>query len=169
MDFSKAFDTVNRVALIHKLTQYNTTGLFSNIIKHMYNSLLCSVKIGNYLSEIVSTKTGVKQGCLLSPSLFSLYVNDLNNLFDNSCDQVQIGSLFTSFLLYADDLVLLSTSDKVLQVALDKLSIFCFKWNLKVTISKTKVIIFNKAGKTLKGYKFKYEDSNVDIVNEYKY
>ena len=31
------------------------------------------------------------------------------------------------------------------------------------------VIIFNKAGKTLKGYKFKYEDSNEDIVNEYKY
>lgn len=71
--------------------------------------------------------------------------------------------------MYADDLVLLSTSDKGLQVVLDKLSSFCFKWNLKVDISKTKVIIFNKAGKTLKGYKFKYEDSNVDTVNEYKY
>ena len=93
----------------------------------------------------------------------------MNNLFDNSCDQVQIGSLFTSCLLYADDLVLLSTSDKGLQVVLDKLSSFCFKWNLKVNISKTKVIIFNKAGKTLKGYKFKYEDSTVDIVNDYKY
>ena len=60
MDFSKAFDTVNRVALFHKLTQYNITGPFSNIINDMYNSLLCSVKIGNYLSESFSTKTGVK-------------------------------------------------------------------------------------------------------------
>ena len=93
----------------------------------------------------------------------------MNNLFDNSCDQVQIGSLFTSCLLYADDLVILSASDKGLQVTLDKLSSFCFNWNLKVNISKTKVIIFNKVGKPLKGYKFKYEDSNVDIVNEYKY
>ena len=142
MDFSKAFDTVNRVALFHKLTQYNITGPFSNIINDTYNSLLCSVKIGNYLSESFSTKTGVKQGRILSPCLFfffffffSLYVNDLNNLFDNSCDQVQIGSLFTSCLLYADDLVLWSTSDKVLQVVLDELSSFCFKWNLKVNIS----------------------------------
>ena len=112
VDFSKAFDTVNRVALFHKLAHYNITVPFSNIIKDMYNSLLCSVKIGNYLSESFSTKTVVKRGCILSPSLFSLYINDLNNLFDNSCDQVQIGSLFTSCLLYADDLVLLSTSDK---------------------------------------------------------
>ena len=44
VDFSKAFDTVNRVAMFHKLTQYNITGPFSNTIKDMYNSLLCSVK-----------------------------------------------------------------------------------------------------------------------------
>ena len=70
MDFSKTFDTVNRVALFHKLTQYNITGPFSNIIKDMYNSLLCSVKIENYLSESFSIKTGIKQGCILSPCLF---------------------------------------------------------------------------------------------------
>ena len=42
---------------------------------------------------------------------------------------------------------------------------------MKVNISKTKVhvIIFDKAGKILVGYIFKYVDSNVDIVNKYKY
>ena len=147
MGFGKAFDTINRVALFHKLTQYNITGPFANIIKDMYNSLLCSVKNGNYLKESFSTKTEVKHGCVLSPSRFSLYVNDLNNLFEDSCDQVQIGSLFTSCLLYADDLVLLSTSDKGLQIVLDKLSSFCFKWNLKVKVDRTFGLIRNPLAK----------------------
>ena len=60
VDFSKAFDTINRVALFHKQTQYNIIGPFCNIIKDMYNSLLRSVKIGNYLSVSFSTKTRVK-------------------------------------------------------------------------------------------------------------
>lgn len=169
VDLSKAFDTVNRSALFHKLKQYNVTGPFLNIIKDMYNSLLCSVKIGNNLSESFSTKTGVKQGCILSPTLFSLYINDLIHLFDASCDQVQVGDIFTSCLMYADDIVLLSNSGKGLQLILEKLHSFCHKWNLKVNVAKTKVIIFNKAGRILKGYDFLHEGSIVEIVNEYKY
>lgn len=169
VDLSKAFDTINREALFYKLAQYNITGPFYNIIKDMYSSLHCSVKMGNFLSDSFATKTGVKQGCILSPSLFSLYLNDLLTLFDGDCDQVQIGDIVSSCLLYADDIVLLSNSSAGLQVALDKLSIFCTKWNLKVNISKTKVIIFNKAGKTVKGNVFKFDGNLVEIVNEYKY
>ncbi|MCU7801522.1 MAG: hypothetical protein KZQ70_15665, partial [gamma proteobacterium symbiont of Lucinoma myriamae] len=76
---------------------------------------------------------------------------------------------FISCLMYADDIVLLSNSDTGLQILLDKLQRFCQKWNLKVNIAKTKIIIFNKAGKILKRCKFSYDGTDVEIVNEYKY
>ena len=61
--------------------------------KDMYQSVRCTVKIGNVLSQRFSTKSGVKQVCIhvLSPILVSLFINDLKHNFDESCDQVQIG------------------------------------------------------------------------------
>ena len=58
--------------------------------------------------------------------------------------------------MYADDIVLLSKTTKELQLLLHKLEDFCIKWNLKVNIDKTKIIIFNKSGRVLKGYNFFY-------------
>ena len=52
---------VNRAALLHKLELYNISGPFLNIIKDMYQSVRCSVKIGNLLSQSFSTKSGVIQ------------------------------------------------------------------------------------------------------------
>ncbi|MCU7800554.1 MAG: reverse transcriptase family protein [gamma proteobacterium symbiont of Lucinoma myriamae] len=169
VDLSKAFDTINRSALFHKLKMYNIKGPFFEVIQDMYETLQCSVKIGQTLSHSFSTKTGVKQGCILSPTLFSLYINDLTQIFDDSCDKVHIDDAYISCLMYADDIVLLSNSGIGLQALLDKLSSFCQKWNLKVNLNKTKVIIFNKAGKIIKNYKFTYEGTEVEVVNEYKY
>ena len=45
----------------------------------------------------------------------------------------------------------------------------CDKWNLKVNIQKTKVMIFNKSGKVLKGYNFLLEEQSLELVSEYKY
>ena len=61
VDLSKAFDTVNRATLLYSLEQYNITGPFFNIIKDMYESVKCSIKIGSSLSHSFSTKRGVKQ------------------------------------------------------------------------------------------------------------
>ena len=57
-------------------------------------------------SELLSPKSGVKQGCILSSTLFSLFINDLKHSFDESCDQVQIGDRLISCLMYADDIII---------------------------------------------------------------
>ena len=54
-----------------------------------------------------------------------------------------------SCLMYADDIVLFSNSAGGLQKLLNSLLQFCQRWNLKVNVAKTKVIIFNKSGKLL--------------------
>ena len=135
----------------------------------MFKNLLCSVKVQDGLTDSFSTQIGVKQGCILSPYLFSLYINDLVSTFDASCDPVQLDDTSLSCLLYADDIVLLSNSAAGLQTLLNKLGTFCHKWNLKVNINKTKVIVFNKSGKVLKGFTFRYEGNHVELANEYKY
>ena len=86
-----------------------------------------------------------------------------------SRDPVVIDTTKISSLLYADDIVLLSNTAEGLQNALNKLGNFCETWNLKINISKTKVMVFNKSGKLLKGFSFTYMQMAIEIVQEYKY
>ena len=64
----------------------------------------------------------MKQGYIVNPTLFSLYINDLPLIFDDNCDPTQLNDNNISCLLYADDLVLISESSSGLQRCSDKLS-----------------------------------------------
>ena len=73
VDFKSAFDYVSRNALFYKLNQLGLSTKVLNLIKNLYETTKCSVWTGEELSEPFETIGGVKQGCLLSPLLFSLY------------------------------------------------------------------------------------------------
>ena len=94
---------------------------------------------------------GVKQGCNLSPTLFNIFINDVPNLFDDSCDPVRLSSKNLNCFLYVDDLVLLSESQKGLQSCLTKLERYTNRWKLNKTKSKINEyyylgIIINSSG-----------------------
>ena len=95
---------------------------------------------------------------------YSIYLNDLNDCFDHLCDPIKIHNTSISSLLYADDIVLISNSAEGLQRAMNKLGNFCQVWNLTVNISKTKVIVFNKSGRILKGFAFNFLQTDVDTL-----
>jgi hypothetical protein len=96
-------------------------------------------------------------------------MNDLVDYFDVECYPVDLNGKSVSCLLYADDIVLLSQSAKGLQNLLNKLKLFCDKWNLSVNTEKTKVMIFNKSGRKLKGYYFMYAQQSIGQASVYKY
>ena len=52
----------------------------------------------------------MKQGCILSPKLFNIFINDIPDIFDSQCGPVQLGEEKLNCLMYADDLILLSES-----------------------------------------------------------
>ena len=70
VDLKKAFDTVNRQALLFKLNRYNIRGNFLNIIEDMYNDVSFSIRLANGITQPFQTSIGVKQGCVLSQTFF---------------------------------------------------------------------------------------------------
>jgi retron-type reverse transcriptase len=155
IDFSAAFDTVWRNALLYKLIHIGIGGNFLRVIRDMYSSVSFAIKYDNKLTDSFETTVGVKQGCVLSPIFFNIYLSDLPSIFDSNCDPVTLNNTSLSCLMYADDLIILSESAKGLKCALDKLYQYCMKWKLVVNIDKSNIMIFNKSGRVLDKFQFK--------------
>ena len=78
IDFRKAFDSINRDLLWKKLEHnFNIKGRFLNILKTMYENVSNCVRVNDDVSDWFSINSGVKQGCVLSPTLFDMFINDL--------------------------------------------------------------------------------------------
>lgn len=88
--------------------------------------------------------------------------------FNDTPDPILLGTRPLHCLMYADDVILLSASATGLQTKLDRLNAYCKNWCLSVNTSKTKVLIFNKAGRHL-SQKFVLNTVNLECVSRYKY
>ena len=170
IDFEKCFDTIWRNGMLYKLINRGISGKLYEILKDMYSNVIMSVNLSSGVTDSFVTEIGLKQGCVLSPLLFKIFTDDLPSIFDNTCDGCTLyNSDSISCLMYADDLVIISSSKTGLQNGLNKLHSYCQKWKLRVNIKKSNAIIFNKSGKFLKNVKFKYGNENLDTVKEYSY
>lgn len=167
IDFKKAFDSVWHDALLLKLLKVGIGGPFYNIIKSMYQNVTASVKNGNQLSDQFSIQRGVKQGDILSPLLFNIFMNDIVHLFDHDDTPLLLKSK-VSCLMYADDLVIFSTSKNGLQNCLNRLNDYCNKWKLAINHSKSKIMCFSRLGKVSKEI-FKLNGDALDEVQTYPY
>ncbi len=176
VDYSKAFDTVWRKALWHKLISYGIEGKIMNVMKNMYKQVKSCVFMNGEQSEYFLSPRGVRQGENLSPLLFALYVNDVEEyLLENNCKYINIDDnvldkyMKLHVLMYADDTILLADNVKGLQKAIDCMGEYCDKWRLAVNVSKTKVLIFGKAKTKKDKYIFLYKGQALEIVDSYKY
>lgn len=147
IDFTKAFDYVVRENLWYKLIKMGIRGKILNIIRSMYFSVKSRVKYCNKIGNEFCCNLGVRQGECLSPLLFSLFLNDIEEQFILSgLDGLDVNMFKMFMLLYADDIVLFANSASELQDGLDLMSDYCKRWKLKINISKTKVMIFRNGG-----------------------
>ena len=85
---------------------------------------------------------GLKQGCLLSPVLLNLYVNNIADDMRMEGKGVKVGDITISLLMYADDLVILAPDVDSLQCLLDFLNIWCVKWRLQINQDKSQIVHF---------------------------
>ena len=118
------------------------------------------------ISEFFDSNVGLLQGEVISPFLFSLFINDLEiYLHENPNATISLDQLSLYLLLFADDAVIFSESVEGLQTSLDSLESYCKKWNLQVNISKTKIMVFRKGGNLRQNEKWTYAGENIEIVS----
>ena len=150
VDFSKAFDTISREKLFEKLLKHGINGNFYNVIKNMYFNDETRIKVGDYLSDVIYPNQGVRQGCILSPLLFNIYLSDLPSMLEAGRTGPKINGKTFNSIIWADDLVMFSESEEGLNDLLKDLSAYTEENNMSVNIDKTKAMIFNKTGKHMK-------------------
>ena len=145
IDFSKFFDKINHEMMLYELLKYGISGPIYKIIKSVYHRTGYQVQIGDSISPLFYGNNGLKQGCCMSPTLSSIYQNDLHDIFTtNECDPINIGALSVNSVSWADDLILLSLSRDGLQKCVSKLEEYCKKWGLEINEMKTKCMVMTR-------------------------
>ena len=167
--FKKAFDLVDRSILFHKLISIGLPSDLCTLLEYVSSSMQFSVRSNGALSSPFSTSNGLPQGDPLSALLFSILIHDLPKCLLNHGIDVGIkSSKKLKYILYADDLVLLSNEPGDLQLGLNSLQQYCRDNNLVVNVSKTNVLPFYK-GFPPKNLSPQFGDEPLKVVNEFVY
>ena len=168
VDFQKAYDNVWRTGLYYKLLKHGIDLQMVKLIKDMYEKTSQVIRMNTKVTKPLKTYKGVRQGCVLSPHLFNIFINDLPGIFDDSCRPVENGNKNLSCLMFADDIVLLAESKEGLQTCLNKLEGYAKDWKMTVNKKKTKVMIIQNRGK-MPAIDITYEGQRLEVVDNYKY
>ena len=129
VDFSKAFDRVPHKMLFSQLMKIGLHGDMLKTIMDMYSKLESCVQSENSLTKTFKCKLGTRQGCMLSPLLFALYLNQYIEMCQlENCKGVFLNNIFYNLclLLYADDILQCTDSVGRLQKQVDTLGKYCF-------------------------------------------
>ena len=165
--FRKAFDRVQHELVWLRLSQLGISSQMLHILQAMYNKASARVKVSRWeATESFPCKIGVRQGCVLSPLLFSLFIGGLIPELAENHVGIMLNDEPLDVLMYAGDIVLFSSCAEGMRKQLNSLQNFCKKWQLEVNTDKTKVSVF---GKCFNRCSFKLADVCLERVNSYKY
>ena len=139
----KAFDRVWKKGLSYKLQKYGVIGKMQQWITEYLRDRKARVKIQDHTSRCHTLKEGVPQGSVLSPTLFSIYINDIQKIIPKGVNAA----------LYADDLAIWTTKENIgtakvrLQITLDNLKMWTHDWIMKDNAEKTTYTTFTLSTK----------------------
>ena len=105
----------------------------------------------------------------MSPTLFCIFINDLITEINGLGKGLKLGTSQLSILIFADDIALLAENEQDLQSMLNCVHSWCDKWRMAVNLDKTNVMHFRNKRKQITKYCFTYGNSQMEIVNRYKY
>lgn len=166
VDFRGAFDKIDRDLLWYKLYGVGFSNKIIRVIEELYKCTTAGVWCNGRVTDFFSTECGLKQGCVLSPICYSLFVNDISDYLEGG---IWIEDVNIKVLLYADDLVVLASTPKDLQRMILNLKNYCETWGLEINTQKSKIMVFRKGGRLKAHEKWFFGSDEIEVVNKYKY
>ena len=118
LDASKAFDKISHWILFRKLIDRKVPIYLVKILCYWYQHQIMSVRWGCSISKGFNVTNGVRQGGVLSPKLFNVYIDGLSNILNNCTTGGFLGGKRINHMLYADDLCIVSSS-RITELAID--------------------------------------------------
>lgn len=175
MDLEKAYDRVDREALWKVLYMYGVGGRLLHAVKSMYEGGRACVRVGSEVSEWFDVKVGVRQGCVMSPWLFNVYMDGVVREVYARTRGVGVNLLneagerwVLSMLLFADDTVLVADSEEKLQCLVTEFGRVCKRRKLKVNVGKSKVLRCSNEGACGRMH-IQLEGEEMEQVGAFKY
>ena len=172
LDIAKAFDTCNRTLILENLIKYEVHGKLYNYCKNFMEDRMFNVKVGNAISSEKSQINGVPQGCILSPTLFLVSINEINKT---------IQSNLTKISHYADDTAIFRTFPekaldkdnknnpiKIMNAEATKIVKELEKIGYKVNKDKTQAVVFNSA-RTRREWNLNIDGTEITTQKSAKY
>ena len=190
IDLTKAFDTVSREGLWRIMAKYGCPKKFISIVRQLHDGMQARVQENGELSDPFPVTNGVKQGCVLAPTLFSIMFSAmLTDAFRDSDLGVDVkyridGKLFNlrrlqaktkvkshtiRDLLFADDCALNASSETELQNSIDRFSEACSNFGLTINTEKTEIMYQPAPGKIYIEPLIKINGEKINVVNRFTY
>ena len=170
LDFSKAYDRVNRDLLWNRLANIGVGTKYLDAMRSSYGEVTSCVRINGKKTDWFYIGNGVKQGCLLSPTLFNIYINTLVESIKQLNAGVKLdGGKSASILAYADDIVLISNSHEGLQSMMTQTDKWCKENCMQINAAKTKIMHFRKTSRPRTLCEFQCGNDVIEIVTAQKY
>ena len=170
LDASKAFDRVKHSLLFKKLLDRGTPPYIVRILLYWYVNQTMYVRWGDILSAPFNVSNGVRQGGILSPYLFNVYMDDLSVELNNCTYGCLVGNKIVNHLMYADDLVIFSPSPVGLSKLLHVCGNYGIKHDIKYNSKKSAVVICrSRFNKNIEYESFTINGESISQVSTVKY
>ena len=141
IDFKKAFDRIWHNALWSAMKRFNINSKLIESIQHLYNKAESAVYFDGQIGEWFRTTTGVRQGCLLSPTLFNILLEQImNDALDNHVGSVSIGGKIITNLRFADDIDGLASSESEVANLIKIIDNTARAYGMEINSTKTKIM-----------------------------
>ena len=166
IDYQKAFDTVKHADLLAILSRLDIGRKDLRIVRNLYYEQTSAVRVEDELTEYVDIKRGVRQGCVMSPVLFSLYAEIIMREIDDM-EGIRIGGQNVNNVRYADDTVLIADSEDKLQRIVERVNAGGEAMGLKINRNKTECMVMSR--RSAPTCNISIGNETIQQVNKFKY
>ena len=167
IDFKKAFDRVWHEALWATIRKYNVSASIIRAVENLYDKVQSAVLFNSSTGEWFRTAVGVRHGCLLSPTLFNIFLERIMcEAFDDHEGSVSIGGRLITNFRFADDIVVNAEEEEEAGVLVDRLDTTTTRYKMEIGPDKTNVITSNPNGFQRE---IKIKGQRLEEVKNFKY